>query len=386
MHNVTTLLRSDYKNKDGESQVFLRLYIKGKKIVLPTGVSVNEDLWDDDNKLVRSKHDKAADYNLIIEQARAQVNDILIKYRLSDRELTPHLVRAEFNNPSRYLDFTEWMRKEIKDRKGMISASTSIMHYSILSCLENYQPHVLFSEIDIPWLERFEKHLKLKEKNKVDTISKKMRVLRQYLNRARRNKIIRENPFDGFKIKKGKGRLIYLEEHELMKLVDLYGREMAPRNMKKVLRYFLFACLTGLRISDIKRLKYENIINDIIVIIPQKKINTDHETVTIPLCRSAIKILLEDGLLRIQGKVFETYCDPVTNRYLKDIAKLKEIPKDITFHSARHTFATLFLEKTNDLATLQKLLGHASITQTMIYAHVSEVKKREQIRVFDDIL
>jgi integrase/recombinase XerD len=386
MLNVKTLLRSDYKKKDESRQVLLQIYIKGKRIALPTGVEIQDDYWDDTNKLVRSKHDKAADYNLLIEQARAQVNDILIKYRLSARDLTPHLLRAEFNNPSRYLEFTEWMRKEIKDRKGMISGSTTIMHYSILSCLEKFQEHVLFSEIDIRFLERFEKHLKLHEKNKVDTISKKMRVLRLYLNRARRNKIIREDPFSGFRIKKGKGRLIYLEEHELMKLVDLYGREMAPRNMKKVLRYFLFACLTGLRISDIKRLKYENIINDIIVIIPQKKINTDHETVTIPLCRSAKKILQEDGPLRIRGKIFETYCDPVTNRYLKDIAKLKGIPKNITFHSARHTFATLFLEKTNDLATLQKLLGHASITQTMIYAHVSEVKKREQIRVFDDVL
>jgi len=56
------------------------------------------------------------------------------------------------------------------------------------------------------------------------------------------------------------------------------------------------------------------------------------------------------------------------------------------FHLSRHTFATLFLEKTGDLATLQKLMGHASITQTMIYAHVSESKKKKQIRVFDNYM
>jgi len=386
MHNIITQLRSDYKKKDDTRHIILQLYIKGKRIVLPTEVHVHEDYWDDTNKLVRSRHSKAADYNLIIEQARAQVNDILIKYRLSAQELTPHLLRAEFNNPSRYLDFTEWMRKEIKDRKGILSSSTMAMHYSILNCLEKFQKKITFSEIDINFLERFEKFLKLKEKNKVNTINKKMRVIRLYLNRARRSKIIKEDPFEGFKIKKGKGRIIYLEEHELMKIVDLYYREMAPINLKKTLRYFLFACLTGLRISDVKRLSYEHIINDLIIIIPKKKMNTDHETVTIPLCKSAKKILLEDGPLRIHGKVFETYCDQVTNRYLKDVVKLLKISKNITFHSARHTFATLFLEKTHDLATLQKLLGHASIIQTMIYAHVSEVKKRDQIKVFDNIL
>jgi len=86
-----------------------------------------------------------------------------------------------------------------------------------------------------------------------------------------------------------------------------------------------------------------------------------------------------------EGRIFDCYTDQVTNRYLKDIAKLLKIRKTITYHVSRHTFATLFLDKTNDLATLQKLMGHHSIAQTMVYAHVSETKKREQIRVFDQI-
>ena len=385
MHNVKTLLRDDYKNKDGEQAVILQVYIRGKRIVLPTGVLVQEDFWDDDRKLVRSKHEKSKDYNLIIEQARAMVNDIMIKYRLQSRDITPDLLRSEYKNPSKYLSFIEWMRAEIMDRKGMISASTSIMHYSILSCLEKFQKEILFSEIDVRYLERFEKHLKLEEKNAVDTISKKMRCIRNYLNRAKRNNIIKANPFDQFKIKKGKGRIIYLEENELKKMIDLYGRELAPRNMKKVLRYFLFSCVTGLRLGDVKRLRFESIINDTIIIVPQKKFNTDHETVMIPLCSAAKRIIRESGPHQVRGKIFETYSDPVTNRYLKDIATLLKINKVITFHTSRHTFATLFLEKTNDLASLSKLMGHASINQTMVYAHVSETKKREQIKVFDQI-
>ena len=56
---------------------------------------------------------------------------------------------------------------------------------------------------------------------------------------------------------------------------------------------------------------------------------------------------------------------------------------DISFHSARHTFATLFLEKLNDVAVLQQLLGHSNIRQTMEYVHVSEKKKIEQMKIFD---
>jgi integrase len=385
MHNVITLLRDDYKKKDDTSNVILQIYIRGKRVVLPTGVKIQECFWDDQNKKVTSKHTKSRDYNLIIEQSRALVNDIQIKYRLQDRDITPDLLRAEYNNPSRYLNFAGWMKDEIKDRKGMITASTMIMHYSILKCLENFQKGILFAEIDVKFLERLEKHLKLQEKNSIDTISKKMRVLKLYLNRAKRNQIIKFNPFDSFRIKKGKGRIIYLEEPELRQMIDLYYRELVPRNMKKVLRYFLFSCVTGLRLSDVKRLKFDNIINDTIIIVPQKKMNTDHETVTIPLCKAAKRIILESGPHQVKGKIFESYSDPVTNRYLKDIAKLLKIKKLITFHTSRHTFATLFLEKSNDLATLQKLMGHASIMQTMVYAHVSEIKKREQIKIFDQI-
>lgn len=386
MHNVITLLRNDYEKRDGTRSVVLQLYIHRKRVVLPTSIEVSEDYWDDEKKLVTSKHPKAKDYNMIIERCRSQVNEILIKYRLAEKEITPARLRIEFQNQSNSILFNEWMRKEILTRKGLISSSTGILHNSVLNSLESFQGEVLFSEMDNTFLERFENHLKNSDSNKINTISKKMRTIRSYINRARGQKIIRDNPFDGYKIKKGKGRIIYLEEFELNKLIDLYSRDLVPKNMKKVLKYFLFACFTGLRISDVKRLHFEQIVNDIIILIPTKKINTDHETVTIPLCKSAKKLVYEDNPHRIYGKVFDTYTDQVTNRYLKDIVKLKNIKKHITFHSARHTFATLFLEKTNDLASLQKLLGHSSINQTMIYAHVSEAKKREQIKVFDDLL
>jgi len=225
----------------------------------------------------------------------------------------------------------------------------------------------------------------VKEKNRVDTISKKMRCLRNYLNRARRANIILTNPFDQFKIKKGKGRIIYLEEKEVKQMIGLYNREYCPRQMKKILKYFLFSCVTGLRLSDVKRIRREDIINDTIYIIPVKKINTDHEMVSIPLCSMAKNILDDVARFRVSGRIFDCYTDQVTNRYLKDVAKLLKIRKTITYHVSRHTFATLFLEKTNDLATLQKLMGHQSIAQTMVYAHVSETKKREQIKVFDQI-
>jgi len=72
---------------------------------------------------------------------------------------------------------------------------------------------------------------------------------------------------------------------------------------------------------------------------------------------------------------------------LKKIADYANINKEISFHSARHTFATFFLEKTDDLATLQRLMGHSSISQTMVYVHLTEKKKVEQMqRCWDGLI
>lgn len=385
MINIISLLRDEYTRQDGTSSVILQLYIKRQRVVLPTGLHIDPVYWDPERRLVKPNHEKASDYNLIIEKCRSQVNDILIRYRLAGKEITPRLLKVEFSNPTQFIFFTDWTKHDILGRKGIIASSTIEMHLSVINDLEKFQKKITFAEIDFAFLERFEKYLRNK-KNAIDTISKKMRIIKLYLNRAKRAGVIKKTPFEDYKIKRGKGRIIYLEDPELKKMVELYNRELCPHNMKKVLKYFLFACLTGLRISDVKKLSFTNIINDIIVLIPQKKMNTDHETVTIPLCRSAKMLLFDGNELKVRGRIFDTYTDPATNRYLKDIAKLLEIKKRITFHVARHTFATLFLEKTNDLATLQKLMGHFSINQTMVYAHVSEVKKRQQIKVFDDIL
>lgn len=85
-----------------------------------------------------------------------------------------------------------------------------------------------------------------------------------------------------------------------------------------------------------------------------------------------------------QGRIFtNVQCDQVVNRQLKEIAKSLEINKKISAKTGRHTFATIFLRKTKDIATLQKLLGHTNIQETMIYAHVMEESKLEGVQCFN---
>ena len=383
MASVTTLIKDDYIRKDGKCQVYLQIILMRKKITINTGILVVPEKWDYEKRIIKGNSREVKDMNLIIEQARARVNDILVKYRLMERNLTPALLKSEYKNPANYSDFFEWLTNEIEGRRGMVAHQTIKSHRSTLYSLQKFRKRLAFSEIDDGFVENFEKFLRLKMKNNKNTVNKKMVILKGYLNRAIKKNIIRENPLNDMKLRRGPGTIDYLNDEELAGLIKMYV-ETDNKKYRKVLSYFLFACFTGLRISDVRRLRHENIINDIIVLIPQKTLNTKGEALKIPLNRAAMKLIKAQGAERVAGRVFEMYSDQKTNQYLKEVGKKAGIEKKIHFHLARHTFATLFLEKTSDLATLQQLLGHSSITQTMIYAHVSEAKKREQVRVFDD--
>ena len=103
--------------------------------------------------------------------------------------------------------------------------------------------------------------------------------------------------------------------------------------------------------------------------------------VRVPLGTAAVKLIADEGT--IEGLIFRPLSEQRMNKNLKEIAKMAGINKPLTNHSGRHTFATLFIEKTSDVATLQKLLGHSRIEETMVYVHISESKIKAQMKIFD---
>jgi site-specific recombinase XerD len=105
--------------------------------------------------------------------------------------------------------------------------------------------------------------------------------------------------------------------------------------------------------------------------------------VSIPLSEKAKSLLPEKSLPN--KPVFKVYTNQVTNRHLKTIAEDAEIEKELTFHCARHTWATITLDLTGDIALVSNVLGHADIKTTQIYAKVLEQKKKEAMDKWDSM-
>lgn len=383
MNKVKFRLKTDYVRKDGTASLYAVVSLTGKRIKLPADINIEPMFWDEAAEEVRSIHPKADELNLMIDQVRNRIFEIRKRYALKNKTLMPEMLRREFRIGGNSADFIVWARRMIDARKGEIVPATQKQHHTGINKLALFRKSVAFGEITPELLNQFQVFLRSKCGNNLTTIASNMRIVKTYVKLAIRNDLIEGDPFDNVKVRKGKPGIIYLSRQERDAMLEMFSNEYTSVKHRRVLHYFLFSCFTGLRISDIKRLRWEYIVNDTIYMMPQKTRRTTGETVIIPLGSKARWLL---SLIERKPRglyVFDVISEQKTNEHLKEIASLLGIRKKIHFHVARHTFATLFYEKTNDLATLQKLLGHADIESTMVYAHVSDQLRREQMQVFD---
>src|SRR5690606_15971528 len=222
----------------------------------------------------------------------------------------------------------------------------------------------------------FVKFLKVSQGNTNSTVEACTKNFKKYLKIANDMGIKTPMKYSEIKNRRFNSNRVFLEVHEIQALHRYYSNEFIPLAWKEILQRFLFACFTGLRISDIQRLKKENFIGEYLVITMQK---TD-KLHRIRLSGAAMKF-------KPSGGAFPgNYSDQHINRCLKWICKQVGISKNVTFHVSRHTFATQFLIQRGSVVNLQNLLGHSKITETMTYVHIVDSIMNEEVSFMDKIL
>lgn len=204
------------------------------------------------------------------------------------------------------------------------------------------------------------------------------------LNAAVRDEIINGNPFNMIdktdRIKAPESQRCYLTIDEVKRLIQ------TPCRRDDVKRAFLFSCYCGLRISDVHKLTWDKVVKDgeqwRIEITMQKT----KAPLFLPLSQQALKWMPDRGNAKPTDKVFSTLptcwsCDVALKPWTADAG----ISKNVTFHVARHTFATMMLTLGADLYTTSKLLGHTNVRVTQIYAKIINKKKDDAVHLADNI-
>ena len=211
-----------------------------------------------------------------------------------------------------------------------------------------------------------------------------MQTFRMIVIMAKNNGWIYTDPFMNYKIRLKRVDRGYLTEQEIQKILK---KKFPTKRLEQVRDVFIFSCFTGLSYIDIKTLKASEICTsfDGKLWIMRHRQKTD-TPVNVPLLKIPLAILKKyDGQLP-KGELLPVLSNQKLNSYLKEIADLCGINKNITFHMSRHTFATMCLNNGVKMENVSKMLGHTNVRTTQQYAKVLNAEVEKDFEMLERIL
>lgn len=370
------IIKKEAVKQNGTAAIYLQVFINRQRKRISLNLFVAPKDFDAKKQRVKGKTQLAKDLNLILENTEAVINSIRINYRLSSRNMTMQDFLEDFNNPTAKTDFITFYEKELSKQleNKQIKPSTHRQQKTTLTKLKKFKSVIPFYELDEDFVTDFTAFLRTKEKNLPITIHTSLKNIKKFVHLANKKRINTPLSYEQIKVKAPKGMRTFLSSPELKKLFEYWNSGFINDNNKATLSKFLFSCFTGLRISDVQKITQENIVGEHLVFVSSKS----EKLQRIKLNSYALKFINTSGPL-----FNDTFEDQTLNDFLKDIARTCGITKKVTFHVARHTFATLFLIQGGKVEVLQKILGHSKIETTMLYVHIVDEFMERQIDNMD---
>ena len=289
--------------------------------------------------------------------------------------------RAGFRKrPKRDTRLTDFIDEQIEHYNAQGKTSYALTLGKIRNWLEDYGKKTSLLTVDKDYVLGFCQHLADSGLSQ-GTIHMYFANLNTIFNNAYRAERMVENPISRIdrtqRPKRPETEREYLTLDEVKTLID------TPCKHDDVKRAFIFSCFTGLRASDIRALRWEKIrATNNGYQVQAKMIKTDG-LIYVPLSANALSVL---GPMKSRGPVFSLPCQAWVNEIIGNWAKSAGITnKHISFHTSRHTNATLLISYGADLYTVKSLLGHKDIETTQIYAKIIDEKKEKAVSMIPDI-
>ncbi|HLU85658.1 MAG TPA: site-specific integrase [Vicingaceae bacterium] len=381
-------------NSAEKLSIYARITLNGKRaeISLKRIVQVND--WDANRARCRGNTSKIRFLNAYLDEVHSKLLDCHKQLFAEGKVISANSIKARFlgedENHKTLRDIINYHNSNMID---VLKFGTMKNYYTTEKYLDKFLAEGLkVSDIHLKQLNHrficdFEFFLRNSRNSKNELtltnngVMKHLERLKKMINLAYKLEWINKNPFQMFQLKFKKFDRQYLSERELELIENTF---FTKEGLERVKDCFLFSCYTGLSYVDVKMLKTNHITrgidNNYWIFTKREKTN---ETVKIPILPKALEILNKYKAFsqHTNGeKVLPLYSNQKINIYLKDIAKDCGIHKNLSFHVARHTFATtVMLSNGVPLETVSKLLGHTKLSTTQIYARVVETKISEDI-------
>ncbi|SHE77995.1 Site-specific recombinase XerD [Bacteroides faecichinchillae] len=380
--NIRFYLRTNHVNRDGTCAIMVRISVNGERTAFSTKLSADPNKWDADTNHVDGKSKADKELNRTLDDMRASIRNHYYELERYDALVTAEKVRNAFlgitvRTESLMQLFKEYV-DECRSLLGISRTKATVQKYD--RCYRRVQEFLKakYKLSDIPLVEighkfitDLECYLRTVSKCNENTTAKFLQTFKMIIIRARNNGYIKGDPFANYKIRLKRVDRGYLTEEELKILRET---PITSKRVAQVRDVFLFACYTGLAYIDLKLLRAENIRTSFDgnqwIMTHRHKTDTP---VNVPILDIPMELIERYKGVSKKGYILPILSNQKMNQYLKDVAEACGIEKNITFHMARHTNATLLIYNGTNITTVQKLLGHKSVKTTQIYTNIMDI-------------
>lgn len=376
-------IRRDKTNKKGEAPVFMRLTINGERADASIKRFIEPHAWNSAKGKANEKCRGGKDLNLYLDAISANILRIQRDLELDKKEVSAQIILNRYlgkeqSDRHTLMEVFRAHNEKCRALSGISLAPGTVIRYETTLRLteeflqKSYQKEDCYlDEVTNQFIEDFEFFLKTVRRCCHNTTSKYLMNFKKIVRIALAKGWMKKDPFAQIRFHLDPVEREFLEKQELKAMLN---KAISIPRLAQVRDIFCFCCLTGLAFTDVQQLKAEHLVADIHGKIWIRKARQKTKNMcNIPLLDEAQKIIdryRDHPYCQTHGVLLPVCSNQKMNSYLKELADICGIRKNLSTHCARHTFATLTLASGATIDNVAKMLGHANVNMTRRYAKV----------------
>lgn len=383
---VVFYLRSNYVNKEGKTSVMLRIYLNNERLSLgSTGIAITASQWDKDKERIKGRTTDALSTNLQLDNIASGLQAIFRKIEMSD-DLSLERIKSEFLGKKDEIDtlmqLFEKHNTDISKQVGISVSKATLQKYNV--CKRHFSDFLdkqykrndlKLTELTYLIIREFDLYLRTVVGQNSNTATKTMKTFKTITLLGQKMGVLLHDPFMNHRFHLEPVNRGFLTDEEILLIAN---KEIGIPRLELVRDIFIFSCFTGLAYIDVSNLTPDHIVtlgDKQWIMTQRQKTSVETNILLLDIPKAIIdKYCDNPAYPKRENKLFPILSNQKMNAYLKEIADLCGIKKNLTFHLARHTFATMSLSKGVPMESVSKMLGHTNIKTTQIYARITNKK------------
>ena len=392
---VVFYLRSNYVNKEGQTSVMLRIYLNNERLSLgSTGVSVKSSQWDKEKERIKGRTTEALNTNLQLDNIASGLQSIFRRIEMSD-VVSLERIKSEFLGKKEEIDtlmqLFEKHNGDVAKQVGVSVGKATLQKYNV--CKRHFseflekqykRSDLKLTELTYVVIREFDLYLRTEVGQNPNTATKTMKTFKTITLLGQKMGVLLHDPFMNHRFHIEPVNRGFLTDEEILLIAN---KDLGISRLELVRDIFIFSCFTGLAYIDVSNLTPDHIVtlgNKQWIMTQRQKTSVETNVLLLDIPKAIIAKY--GGKTYRNGKLFPMLTNQKTNSYLKEIADICGIKKNLTFHLARHTFATMSLSKGVPMESVSKMLGHTNIRTTQIYARITNKKIEHDMEELADKL